>query len=99
MLSTDKAITSEDNNEAKLHLFIALDEMRTDLPKTHEDLIERMRDYFSDQKVEVFSRIVTAVGEEGFKDYIADAVVESGLYARDEQGQIKRVMLPVHSQA
>ncbi len=82
-------ISSEDNNEARLHLTIALDEMRGNLPRTHEALIERMRDYFEDQKIEVFSRVINAVGEEGFRDFIADTVLESGLYARDEHGQIR----------
>lgn len=81
-------VSAPDVIEAKQHLFIALDEMKDDLPKTHEDLIERMRDYFSDQKVEVFSNIVQAVGEPGFRDFIADTVIESGLYTRDEGGQV-----------
>lgn len=75
--------------EAKQHLFIALDEMKTNLPRTHEDLIERMRDYFENQKIEVFSRIVVAVGEDGFRDFIADTVVESGFYYRDSEGQVR----------
>lgn len=75
--------------EAEQHLFIALDEMRSNLPKTHEELIEGMRDYFEDQRVEVFSRIINAVGEPGFRDFIADTVVKSGLYTRDETGQVK----------
>lgn len=82
-------ISSEDSNEAKLHLTIALDEMRGNLPKTHETLVEKLRDYFEDQKIEVFSRVINAVGEEGFRDFIADTVVETGFYARDEHGQVR----------
>lgn len=82
-------ISMSDTTEAKQHLFIALDEMKTNLPKTHEDLIERMRNYFEDQKVEVFSRIINAVGEPGFRDFIADTVVESGFYYRDSEGQVR----------
>lgn len=81
-------IPRKEVEEAKMHLFIALDEMRPDLPKTHEDLIERMRDYFHDQKVEVFSKIIDAEGEHGFRDFIADVVVESGLYTRDDRGRV-----------
>lgn len=85
----DMHVSEKVLTEAKQHLFIALDEMKNNLPKTHEELIERLRDYFEAQKVEVFSKIVVAEGEEGFRDFIADTVVESGLYIRDEEGQVR----------
>ena len=82
-------VNDTDMTEAKQHIFVALDDMKSNLPKTHEDLIERMRDYFNDQKVEVFTRIITAQGEGGFRDFIAEAVVEYGSYIRDEQGIVR----------
>ncbi len=82
-------VTDKDYSEATQHIFIALDDMKSNLPKTHEDLIERMRDYFNDQKVDVFSRIITAQGEGGFRDFIAEVVVKYGAYVRDEQGHVR----------
>lgn len=87
----NSSISAADTNEAKLHLTIALDEMRSNLPKTHEDLVERMRDYFEDQKIEVFSRVINAVGEPGFRDFIAETVIETGLYKRCEDGQVRPI--------
>ncbi len=89
MLNTK--VATADVTETKQHLFIALDEMKTNLPTTHEALIERLRDYFADQKIEVFSRVINAVGENGFRDFIAETVVESGMYRRDEDGQVRPV--------
>lgn len=87
MLNT--TIAKNDVSEAKQHLFIALDELKPGLPKSHDELIEKLRDYFEDQKIEVFSRVINAVGEPGFRDFIAETVIESGLYIRDEEGQVR----------
>ncbi len=81
-------ISKSDLDEAKQHLWIALDEFQM-LPTTHEALIEKLREYFEDQKVEVFSRIVSMVGEADFRDFIAEAVIESGKYHRGEVGQVR----------
>ncbi len=89
MLNTK--IAKSDVAESKQHLFIALDEMKTNLPTNHEALIERLRDYFADQKIEVFSRVINAVGEGGFRDFIADTVVESGFYKMGDDGQIRPI--------
>lgn len=83
-----KQLTHGEIVEAKQHLQIALDELNP-LPQTHEELIERIREYFSDQRVAVFSKMVARVGEGAFRDFIADTVVESGKYYRDEQGQVR----------
>jgi hypothetical protein len=84
----DTSISKSEMNEAKQHIFIALDEMRHDLPNDHPTLIEKMRDYFESQKVEVFSKIVQASGEEGLRKFIDDVVIESGFYVRDKGGSI-----------
>lgn len=81
-------LTNSDITEAKQHLYIALGEFDP-LPRTHEELVERMREYFSDQKVSVFSRMVARLGEAEFRDFIADTVVESGKYYRAEDGQVR----------
>lgn len=83
-----KGITTHDLNEAKQHLYLALDQIQP-LPKNHEELIEKMRDYFDGQKVEVFSKMVAIVGEHEFRNFIAETVVESGLYKKDERGNIR----------
>lgn len=74
--------------EAKQHVYIAIDQLKP-LPKTHEELIERMRDYFDGQKVEVFSKMLFIVGEDEFRVFITDTVVESGYYYRDSGGVIR----------
>lgn len=81
-------ISQAEIDEAEQHLIIALGEFKP-LPMTHEQLIEQMRDYFSDQQVDVFSRIVARNGEDAFRDFIADTVVKSGKYYRCEDGQIR----------
>jgi hypothetical protein len=81
-------LTSHEVAEAKQHLYIALDELDP-LPRTHEQLIEQMREYFSDQKVAVFSKMVARIGEAEFRDFIAETVVESGKYYRAEDGQVR----------
>jgi hypothetical protein len=86
---TTTQVTDQEIIEAKQHLFIALDQLQPVLPKTHDDLIERMRDYFEGQRVDVFSKLVQTRGEAGFRDFIADTVVESGFYIRDDQGQVR----------
>lgn len=73
---------------AKRHLLIALDEF-TPLPKSHEELIEKFREYFENQKVDVFAKLLFRMGEADFRDFIAETVLESGKYFRDEDGQIK----------
>ena len=83
-------LTQAEIDEAKQHLFIALDEFKP-LPKTHEELVEMLRDYFSDQQVEVFSKMVADIGESDFRDFIANTVVESGKYFRDDRGQVRVV--------
>lgn len=73
---------------AKRHLLIALDEFKP-LPKSHDELIEKYREYFENQKVEVFSNLLFRMGEADFREFIAETVLESGKYFRDEDGQIK----------
>jgi len=89
---TSTHIPQADLDEAKLHLIIALEDMShhgRKLPETHEELVERFRDYFENQKIDVFSKMIAANGEEEFRDFIAETVVESGLYIRDDEGQVK----------
>lgn len=80
-----------DEQAAQNHLLLALAEFNP-LPRTHNELVEKMREYFDGQKVEVFGRIINRMGEEGFRDFIADTVIESGKYYRDpEDHQVKPV--------
>lgn len=85
------SINKNDAAEAEQHILLALGEMENHLPKTHEELIEKMRFYFEDQRVEVFSRLINAVGENGFRDFVANAVIKSGKYSYDEAQQIRPV--------
>lgn len=80
-------IKKVDLDNAKQHIIIALEEM-TDLPKTHEELIERMRSYFEDQRIEEFSAFLYEAGEEDFREFIAEVVVDSGKYRRKDDGSI-----------
>lgn len=78
----------DDRKEAEQHIIIALGEFKS-LPKTHEELVEALRDYFVDQKVGVFSRMVAEEGEVAFREFIEEVVLKSGKYARDEKGKIR----------
>lgn len=77
-----------ENKAAKKHLLLALGQFKP-LPENHEELIEKLREYFEDQKIEVFSKLLFRMGEDGFRDFIAETILESGRYFRDEDGQIK----------
>lgn len=84
-------IKKSDLSDAKQHIFIAIEEMRSNLPTTHEALIEWLRDYFETQKVGVFSRLIVAMGEGSFRDFVAETVIETGKYRRDEDGQVRPI--------
>lgn len=84
----NSSVLEEDLVEAKQHLVIALGEM-TVLPNTHESLIENFRDYFENQKVAVFSRLLNAKGETGLREFVNEVVVESGYYELGEDGQLR----------
>lgn len=83
----EQKISTADLYEAEQHLLIALGEFEV-LPINHEQLVEKMRAYFDDQRVEVFSRMVATNGEAYFRDFIAEAIIKTGKYKRDEQGQV-----------
>ena len=83
-------LTAEERKEAKQHITIALGELRRPLPETHEELIEKFRDYFSDMQIDVFSKMIVDEGEEAFREFIAETLIESGRYRRDSvDGQIR----------
>lgn len=86
MLNT--TIQGHDLEEAKQHIIIALGEMDPK-PKDHEELIEKMRGYFEDQRVSVFSRFLNAAGEDDFREFIAETVIESGLYEGDDLDKLR----------
>lgn len=81
-----------ERNAAKKHILLAIDEFsnsKQPMPDNHEELIERLRDYFEGQKVEVFSKLLFDMGEEDFREFIEETVLDSGKYYRDPDGQVR----------
>ena len=79
--------TEEDWDEARKHLEIAIYELTNDLPKTQDELVEKLREYFEDQQVDVFSRVIVSGGEDEFRDFILEVAKRSGYYDYDN-GQL-----------
>ena len=82
---------NKDRELSKKHLLLALRDMQEPFPKTHEDFVEYLRDYFVSQKIEVFSRFIAKNGEAEFRELVKEAVLESGKYIEDEDGKVRPV--------
>lgn len=80
-----------DKDLVKKHIILAVKDIMGELPKTHEEVVEYLREYFVDQKIEVFSRFITKHGEPEFREAVKEAVVESGRYAVFDDGQVRPV--------
>lgn len=77
-----------DRDLCKKHLLLALGDIQEPLPKSHDELIEHLRDYFVGQKIEVFSRFIAKHGDGEFREVVKETVLESGRYTQDDDGNI-----------
>lgn len=78
--------TQAERDEVKAHITMAIGQL---VPKSHDHLIEALRSYFEDQKVEEISRFVVMEGEGPFRDLVKECALESGKYYVDDCDQVR----------